>query len=49
MDTMELVQEAYTKLMDGRMHKVSLTSEAGVKVTAYWAGTVLRIDIQGER
>ena len=48
MDTMELIQQAYTQLMDSRLHKVKLEGE-NVTVTAYWAGLVLRIDIQGER
>jgi len=45
MDTMELIQEAYTKVADG-MKRVDLENNKGVSVKAYRAGTIIRIDIK---
>ena len=43
MDTIELIIEAYTRVADG-MRRIDLEDE-GVKVKAYRAGTIIRIDI----
>ncbi len=42
-DTIILITEAYTQVADGR--KKVVFEEDLVKVTAYWAGTIIRIDI----
>ncbi|MBW1812168.1 MAG: hypothetical protein JRJ39_00470 [Deltaproteobacteria bacterium] len=45
---MELIQEAYTKVADG-MKRIDLKNDKGVSVKAYWAGTIVRIDIKEDR
>jgi len=48
MDTIELIQEAYTKVADG-MKRIDLENDKGVSVKAYLAGTIIRIDIKENR
>jgi len=49
MDTIELITEAYTKVADGTK-RIDLENKEGVTVKAYWAGTIIRIDIKdGEK
>ena len=45
MDTIELIQEAYTRVSDG-MKRIDLENDEGVVVKAYHAGTIIRIDIK---
>ena len=44
MDTIDMIQEAYTKVADG-MKRIDLETK-NVSVKAYWAGTIIRIDIK---
>lgn len=46
MDTIEMIQEAYTRVSDG-LKRIDLENE-GVSVKAYRAGTIIRIDIKEE-
>ena len=48
MDTIELITEAYTRVADG-MKRVDLENDKGTVVKAYWAGTIIRIDIKEEK
>ncbi len=43
-DTITLITDAYTQVADGK--KKVVLEEDKVKVTAYWAGTIIRIDIK---
>ncbi len=45
MDTIELIREAYIRVADG-MKRIDLENDKGVIVKAYWAGTIIRIDIK---
>lgn len=45
MDTIELIQQAYTQVANG-MKRIDLQNGKGVTVKAYWAGTIIRIDIK---
>ena len=47
MDTVELIIEAYTKIVDG-MKRIDLENDKNVLVKAYRAGTIIRIDIKEE-
>ncbi len=43
-DTVKLIIEAYTKVADG-LKRIDLETKK-VSVKAYWAGTIIRIDIK---
>lgn len=43
-DTVKLIIDAYTQVADGK--KKVVIEEDRVKVSAYWAGTIIRIDIK---
>ena len=45
MNTIELIQEAYTRVADG-MKRIDLENKEGVTVKAYWAGMIIRIDVK---
>ena len=47
MDTIELIQKAYTEVADG-MKRIDL-EDGGVVVKAYRAGTIIRIDIKEDK
>jgi len=44
METHQLIQEAYTRCLDG-MKRIDLENETHI-VKGYWAGTIIRIDIK---
>lgn len=48
MDTIELIQQAYTQVANG-MKRIDLENGEGVSVKAYWAGAIIRIDIKEEK
>ena len=43
-DTVKLIIEAYTKVADG-LRRIDLETDK-VVIKAYWAGTIIRIDIK---
>jgi hypothetical protein len=45
MDTIDLIQKAYTMVADGT-RKIELVGKDGQKVTAYLCGTIIRIDVK---
>jgi hypothetical protein len=47
MDTMEMIQEAYTRVADGQKRIDLYEDHATVK--AYWVGKIIRIDIKEEQ
>lgn len=47
MDTIEMIQQAYTQVADG-MKRIDLKNDSGVSIKAYWAGLIIRIDIKDD-
>ena len=43
-ETVKLIIEAYTKVADG-LKRIDIETEK-ISVKAYWAGTIIRIDIK---
>ena len=48
MDTIEMIQQAYTRVAYG-MKRIDLENDKGVTVKAYWAGTIIRIAVKDSK